>query len=228
MGGGNDGDISFEIVRPNFVRGAIFTFRQDHLPILSEQGFVHSSYRRTCVRSLRRLSRLSSRLPPSFFVHHAVKEGQHPFTCGGFAVSSSVLQFMFLKNTNKLIDLTISRISGRAAVTDLQSVLRFCLPYKFHSRRAANLHRGKYSHWSNSATMEIMVNFQMFYREALYWRSLCHPNILPFLGVSTKVLPPLSLISPWMENGCLMRYPEQNPDYDRLKAVCVIQQCSFL
>ncbi|KAJ7869288.1 kinase-like domain-containing protein [Mycena olivaceomarginata] len=59
----------------------------------------------------------------------------------------------------------------------------------------------------------------MFYREALYWRSLCHPNFLPFLGVSTKVLPPLSLISPWMENGCLMRYPEQNPDYDRLKAV---------
>ncbi|KAF7343706.1 Adenylate cyclase [Mycena sanguinolenta] len=47
-----------------------------------------------------------------------------------------------------------------------------------------------------------------FYHEALIWRQLSHPNLLPFFGLyhleDTKSR--LCLISPWMENGDITRY----------------------
>ncbi|KAJ7802914.1 kinase-like domain-containing protein, partial [Mycena leptocephala] len=45
------------------------------------------------------------------------------------------------------------------------------------------------------------------YREALIWRQLTHPNVLPFFGVyylETR----LCLVSPWMENGNIMKFLE--------------------
>ncbi|KAJ7815390.1 kinase-like domain-containing protein, partial [Mycena leptocephala] len=48
-----------------------------------------------------------------------------------------------------------------------------------------------------------------FGREALIWRQLAHPNILPFFGVyylDTR----LCLVSPWMENGNIMKFLEIN------------------
>ncbi|KAJ7843675.1 kinase-like domain-containing protein, partial [Mycena leptocephala] len=48
-----------------------------------------------------------------------------------------------------------------------------------------------------------------FSREALIWRQLAHPNILPFFGVyylETR----LCLVSPWMENGNIMKFLEIN------------------
>ncbi|KAJ7873721.1 kinase-like domain-containing protein, partial [Mycena leptocephala] len=48
-----------------------------------------------------------------------------------------------------------------------------------------------------------------FGREALIWRQLAHPNILPFFGVyylETR----LCLVSPWMENGNIMKFLEIN------------------
>ncbi|KAJ6526937.1 hypothetical protein DFH09DRAFT_1187168 [Mycena vulgaris] len=52
-----------------------------------------------------------------------------------------------------------------------------------------------------------------FYREALIWRQLSHPNLLPFFGVyyleDTKCR--LGLVSPWMENGNIARYLKDNP-----------------
>ncbi|KAF8989999.1 hypothetical protein BDZ89DRAFT_923820, partial [Hymenopellis radicata] len=38
------------------------------------------------------------------------------------------------------------------------------------------------------------------YQEALVWKQLQHPNVLPFLGVNEDLLAPsFCLISPWME-----------------------------
>ncbi|KAJ7831167.1 kinase-like domain-containing protein, partial [Mycena leptocephala] len=48
-----------------------------------------------------------------------------------------------------------------------------------------------------------------FSREALIWRQLAHPNVLPFFGVyylDTR----LCLVSPWMENGNIMKFLEIN------------------
>ncbi|KAK0193254.1 kinase-like domain-containing protein [Armillaria mellea] len=59
-----------------------------------------------------------------------------------------------------------------------------------------------------------------FCREALVWRNLKHPNVLPFLGVSTKLfVPSFCLISPWMENGNIMNFLAANPGHDRLVSI---------
>ncbi|KAG6807745.1 hypothetical protein H0H92_006493 [Tricholoma furcatifolium] len=52
--------------------------------------------------------------------------------------------------------------------------------------------------------------------EAVLCASLCHPNIVPFLGVYFKNTMPL-LVYPWMENGDLMSYLVRNPHANRLQ-----------
>ncbi|KIJ27061.1 hypothetical protein M422DRAFT_138631, partial [Sphaerobolus stellatus SS14] len=54
-------------------------------------------------------------------------------------------------------------------------------------------------------------------REYQIWASLSHPNILPFLGYSnslsqTSLCGIPAIISPWMRNGTLSQYLEENPD----------------
>ncbi|THU93880.1 kinase-like protein [Dendrothele bispora CBS 962.96] len=52
-----------------------------------------------------------------------------------------------------------------------------------------------------------------FLKEAILWRQLDHPNVLPFLGLyfldTSKQR--VCLISPWMENGNLTQYLKENP-----------------
>ena len=62
--------------------------------------------------------------------------------------------------------------------------------------------------------------FKKFCREAAVWRGLCHPNLVPFLGVN-ETLFPLSLISEWMVNGTIAQFVTKNPETNRLKLVCV-------
>ncbi|KAF9016270.1 kinase-like protein [Hymenopellis radicata] len=60
-------------------------------------------------------------------------------------------------------------------------------------------------------------------REALLWRQLRHPSILPFYGVSDELFAPrLCLISPWMENGTLVEFLKSNPQHDRMKAANIL------
>ncbi|KAF7325337.1 Protein kinase domain-containing protein [Mycena venus] len=47
---------------------------------------------------------------------------------------------------------------------------------------------------------DIDVLLKAFAREALIWRQLCHPNVLPFFGLY-YCQERLCLVSPWMENG---------------------------
>uniref|UniRef100_A0A0W0FCY8 Uncharacterized protein n=1 Tax=Moniliophthora roreri TaxID=221103 RepID=A0A0W0FCY8_MONRR len=55
-----------------------------------------------------------------------------------------------------------------------------------------------------------------FLQEAIVWRQLDHPNLLPFLGLYylTSSRQRLCLISPWMENGNLVQFLEQTPQSD--------------
>jgi hypothetical protein len=49
-----------------------------------------------------------------------------------------------------------------------------------------------------------------------------HPHILPFLGISQEIFEPrLSLVSPWMPNGNVLRYMEHHHDVDRLSLVSI-------
>ncbi|THV03350.1 hypothetical protein K435DRAFT_651560 [Dendrothele bispora CBS 962.96] len=62
-----------------------------------------------------------------------------------------------------------------------------------------------------------------FRHEALLWRQLNHPNVLPFLGVNVNLFTParLCLISPWMENGNIIQYLTNHPGHDLL---CTISE----
>ncbi|KAE9391639.1 kinase-like protein, partial [Gymnopus androsaceus JB14] len=54
-----------------------------------------------------------------------------------------------------------------------------------------------------------------FCQEALVWRQLKHKNILSFLGVNTTLFfPSFCLISPWMDNGNIIRYLKLYPDHN--------------
>ncbi|KIK56136.1 hypothetical protein GYMLUDRAFT_230425 [Collybiopsis luxurians FD-317 M1] len=56
---------------------------------------------------------------------------------------------------------------------------------------------------------------KQFCHEALVWRQLNHPNILPLLGVNTELFfPSFCLVSPWMEHRDIITYLKQNPEHD--------------
>ncbi|KAF5378042.1 hypothetical protein D9757_011511 [Collybiopsis confluens] len=53
-----------------------------------------------------------------------------------------------------------------------------------------------------------------FLHEALIWRQLKHPNVLPLLGVSSELFfPSFCLISPWMANSNVVSYLRRNPQH---------------
>ncbi|KAJ3862367.1 hypothetical protein EV359DRAFT_10643, partial [Lentinula novae-zelandiae] len=48
---------------------------------------------------------------------------------------------------------------------------------------------------------------RQFCNEALLWRQLKHPNILPLLGVNEEIFSPsFCLVSPWMANKDIITY----------------------
>ncbi|KAJ7852541.1 kinase-like domain-containing protein, partial [Mycena leptocephala] len=52
---------------------------------------------------------------------------------------------------------------------------------------------------------DVQAVLKEFGREALIWRQLCHPNVLPFFGLY-YLGKRLCLVSPWMENGHIMTF----------------------
>ncbi|KAJ7933117.1 kinase-like domain-containing protein, partial [Mycena leptocephala] len=62
-------------------------------------------------------------------------------------------------------------------------------------------------------TVEVETLLKGFRKEAIIWRQLTHPNLLPFFGVYFLVdtRPRLCLVSPWMENGHIYNYLRSNP-----------------
>ncbi|KAF9459089.1 kinase-like domain-containing protein [Collybia nuda] len=57
--------------------------------------------------------------------------------------------------------------------------------------------------------------FKYFSREAVLWGQLSHPNLLPFFGLF-RFRSRMCLVSPWMDNGAIIYYLENNPNVDRL------------
>jgi hypothetical protein len=51
------------------------------------------------------------------------------------------------------------------------------------------------------------------------WKRLQHPNIVPFLGVPTKIPPPYEIVFDWMENGTLIDFVAKHPEVDRIGLV---------
>jgi len=57
-------------------------------------------------------------------------------------------------------------------------------------------------------------NLQAFSSEAVLWRQLSHPNILPFYGIYRldRSIQRLCLMAPWMENGNVVEFLRENPE----------------
>ncbi|KAJ7176726.1 hypothetical protein C8R46DRAFT_889958, partial [Mycena filopes] len=61
---------------------------------------------------------------------------------------------------------------------------------------------------------------QEFGREALVWRQLCHPNVLPFFALY-YLDGRLCLVSPWMERGNIMQFlKKEKSNVNRVSLVC--------
>ena len=61
---------------------------------------------------------------------------------------------------------------------------------------------------------------QRFCKEVVTWKALCHPNVLPLLGVTMTEDPTrFVMVSEWMENGDINRFVKAHPDMDRLQLV---------
>ena len=60
------------------------------------------------------------------------------------------------------------------------------------------------------------INPKMFCKEAVMWKGLKHPNILPLLGATVS---PPQLVSVLMTAGNLSKYIAENPDANRVGLV---------
>ena len=64
----------------------------------------------------------------------------------------------------------------------------------------------------------IVVIAQTFCKEVITWKSLCHPNVLPLLGVTMgKRL--FAMVSEWMVNGNINEFIGAHRDANRFKLV---------
>ena len=58
-------------------------------------------------------------------------------------------------------------------------------------------------------------DIQECYKEAMLWRKLAHPNILPFFGIH-RMNEGLALMSPYMEGGPANTYIQDNPNVNQV------------
>jgi serine/threonine protein kinase len=61
------------------------------------------------------------------------------------------------------------------------------------------------------------ISGQAFRNEVVTWKCLRHPNIVPFMGISS--ISPVCLVSEWMPEGTLLAFLKRNPEEHRIKYV---------
>jgi serine/threonine protein kinase len=93
---------------------------------------------------------------------------------------------------------------------------------KVHSRGHGNRGNEGVVLWSlailNLELISYRLQSQRFFKEALLWKRLDHPNILSFRGVSISQ-GQLCVVSSWIENGNILEYTRKNPEVNRLHLV---------
>jgi len=67
----------------------------------------------------------------------------------------------------------------------------------------------------------LTITMQKYYKEAIAWKSLCHPNVLPLLGVpKDRSQFEFAMVSEWMTNGTINEFVRAHRDVNRFKLVC--------
>lgn len=75
-------------------------------------------------------------------------------------------------------------------------------------------------HVASAPHVSLLTKSQMFYQEAVIWKHMTHPNILPLRGI---ILAPtqFKFVRDFMPNGTLQEYARENPHVNRLELVSV-------
>ena len=64
----------------------------------------------------------------------------------------------------------------------------------------------------------IVTAMQTFCKEVVTWKALCHPNVLPLLGVTMgKRL--FAMVSEWMVNGNIIEFVEAHRNANQFELV---------
>jgi serine/threonine protein kinase len=58
----------------------------------------------------------------------------------------------------------------------------------------------------------------MFCKEVVTWKTLRHPNIVPFLGAMMDGTQFIA-VSPWMDNGSINEFTKTHPEANRFELV---------
>lgn len=81
----------------------------------------------------------------------------------------------------------------------------------------------------SSSTTELTFSLQKLCREALLWKNLNHPFILPFIGLYSDGreliegdlgMFSVAMICPWMSNGTIIKYLQDRPSTEVDVFVC--------
>jgi serine/threonine protein kinase len=153
--------------------------------------------RRPVIYLLIKLASTSQQLPPSLYVTGVViGEGRDPKRWGGFA------------------DVYLGQYEGR-------SVALKKLKISDWGPQRLKVHKVQLLTLVNEVVTDIM---QMLCREALVWKQLHHPNVLPFIGIDAGTFRStecLCMVSDWMERGTVMEFMRSSTydpmiDRDRL------------
>jgi len=148
---------------------------------------------RQCLHKLQAICEYHMTLPCSYNASDdLVKIGGYPIADGGFAD--------VWEGTHRGRKVCIKCL--RVSVKNRETVTKVCTRYRHdHSALLENTH---------------LCAPQSFFREAVLWKRLRHPNIVPFISVSTKHL---QFVSEYMPNGTLTEYVRKRPGADRIGLV---------
>ena len=72
---------------------------------------------------------------------------------------------------------------------------------------------------------ELISIMQRFCNEVLTWKSLCHQNIVPLLGVMTTGNDQLAMVSEWMPNGNINKFVRTHKNVNRFQLVGPCSYC---
>ena len=146
---------------------------------------------RECLDKLQAICGYNAILPSSYILSDQIaRVGDHPVALSGIADVWG--------GTYRGDEVSIKSL--RVCMKDYQAIKKVCV-----------LCDEPLSHLLN-----VTCASQTFSKEAIMWKRLRHPNIVPFIGVTTY---PLQIISEWMPNGTLTEFVERNPDMNRIGLV---------
>jgi serine/threonine protein kinase len=154
------------------------------------------------MRTILKLSKKSSLYPSSLFIQGVRKRSPNAIDGGGFGA-------IWLGDVNgQAVSIKVMRIYSVTEKDKFVKVLFYLLGLTYLCVTCAS---------------------QEFCREAVLWRQLHHPNVLPFYGVChwEDDLSRICLVSPWMSNGNILRYLKHFQDADRLPLASVSEILMF-